>query len=78
MWDKGARDKIIWLCAVQIARDNEVDDRERFNGQIWKQQWDQKHDNIKIINPTVRISYNMKSRIQGMRQHRNIIGKGSC
>ena len=37
LWDKWASDRIIWLCMVQIAQGEEVDEGERFSGQIWKQ-----------------------------------------
>ena len=38
LWDKGGSNKIIWFCAVKIARGEGMDDRERLSGQIWKQQ----------------------------------------
>ena len=37
LWYKGDRYKRIFLCAVNIARDKNVDYGERFRRQIWKQ-----------------------------------------
>ena len=36
LWAQGGSNKIIWLCAVYIARGKEMGDRERFSGQRFK------------------------------------------
>ena len=54
LWYKGDRYKRIFLCAVNIARDKNVDYGERFRRQIWKQKREKRCGNIKSTNPTVR------------------------
>ena len=67
-WDKGGSNKRIWIRAVHIALGEEVDDRERFSGQRWNRQRDQRRFNIIIVNPKVRRSCNRKVIRQGRRQ----------
>ena len=56
LWAKGVSNKRICLCAVQIARGKDVDDRERFSGKIWKQKREQVCGNTTITNKMVRRS----------------------
>ena len=78
LWTKGYSDKRIWLRAVHIAQGKEVDERERFSFQIWKQIREQICCNITITNPTIRRSYNKRARRLGRRKQRNIIRRCAC
>ena len=75
LWAKGSNEKIIWLCAVQIAWGEEVDGGERFRVQRLKRLRDQKCGNINITNPTVRRAYNNKAIIIGRIEQKNIINR---